>query len=515
MLFVTGSEKTHMKTISRLLPAALLAVVITSTAFADEPGSWRNHQALQDFQFAGEELPNTLYLARTRGTLPAVEGVTVHSQMDGLFVISGDEIVVLQLNQMGCSVFPLQKPDNDYTAIHLPPVRNWVALTTPDAQIEQMVAQVNWEGISSKIQWLVEFDTRYSMAINHLEVVSGLVDQFTSYGFTPVLRSYEYDGTILWNIEVTQTGTVYPDSLIIVCGHFDSVSNNPYLSAPGADDNGTGTATVLTAAEILSQYDFEYSIRYLCFSGEEQGLKGSQAYASWAAENNLGIVGVLNFDMLGYWEPGVEDDLEIEANESSEWFAQAILNAADLYTDASYELHVYNGAWWGDHASFWAEGYTAVNHEEAWDWGDPDFNPYYHSTSDLLTYIGEDFMVGNVRIAVAALATLAVPLSGSGVNSFNSELQSNHNLLGNPNPFSQTIEFNVDGLPQLQNIRIAVYNLRGDKIEVLDVVLVDGQGSLQWTVDGTSAMFSGAGVYFAVIEGLEHSSVPLKIMHIN
>lgn len=44
-----------------------------------------------------------------------------------------------------------------------------------------------------------------------------------------------------------------------------------------------------------------------------------------------------------------------------------------------------------------------MNHEEAWDWGDPDFSPYYHSTNDLLTYVGPDFTVGNIRIGVAAL----------------------------------------------------------------------------------------------------------------
>ncbi len=497
---------------SNLLLAVLMIGVISSVSFGYDAESWDDHPALQDFQLSEGDLPDVLYLVRTRGNLPNLSGITLHSQLDGLFLISGDEGTVLQLNLMGCSVFPIHRLERDQLSN---PTRKWTELTETNPLVEQMVAQVNWEGISSKIQQLVDYETRFSMASNHFEVVDGLMDIFVSYSFTPTQFSYEYDGITLWNVVATQTGTVYPDSFIVVCGHFDSISNDPYVSAPGADDNGTGTATVLTVAEILSQYDFEYSIKYICFSGEEQGLKGSQAYAVWAAQNNLAIVGVLNFDMLGYWEPGVEADLEIEANESSEWFAQAILNAADLYTDASYELHVYNGAWWGDHASFWAEGYTAVNHEEAWDWGDPDFNPYYHSTSDLMTYIGEDFMVDNVRIAVAAIATLAVPLPVSGVNSFNSEVGFNHNLMGNPNPFTQTIEFNVTGLPQLQNARIAVYNLRGDIIQMLDVTLIDGKGNSQWTVDAASAIPLSSGAYFAVVEGLECSSVPLKIMYIH
>ncbi|MDH3457646.1 MAG: M28 family peptidase, partial [Gemmatimonadota bacterium] len=184
-------------------------------------------------------------------------------------------------------------------------------------------------------------------------------------------------------------------------------SNQPMQLAPGADDNATGTTAVLTAAEILSRHAFAYSIRYVCFSGEEQGLVGSFHYSSWARRNNVDIVGVLNFDMLGYWESGVDKDLEIETNRASRWLAEATINAAELYTDTPYELHIDDWAWWGDHWHFWRTGYAAVNHEEAWDWLDPDFNPYYHTTNDRLEYLDPDFTVGNIEVGVAALATLA------------------------------------------------------------------------------------------------------------
>jgi hypothetical protein len=211
----------------------------------------------------------------------------------------------------------------------------------------------------------------------------------------------------MWNVEAVQTGTVYPDSYVIICGHFDSVSDQPMQSAPGADDNATGTTAVLTAAEILSNHAFEYSIRYVCFSGEEQGLVGSFHYSSWARLNDVDIVGVLNFDMLGYWESGVDKDLEIETNRASRWLAEAVINAAELYTDTAYELHIDDWAWWGDHWYFWRTGYAAVNHEEAWDWLDPDFNPYYHTTNDRLEHLDPDFTAGNIEVGVAALATLA------------------------------------------------------------------------------------------------------------
>ena len=69
----------------------------------------------------------------------------------------------------------------------------------------------------------------------------------------------------------------------------------------------------------------------------------------------------------------------------------AIMNSADLYTGMPYELHIENNAWWGDHWYFWQAGFDAVNHEESYDWDDPDFNPYYHTTQDLVDHIDPDF----------------------------------------------------------------------------------------------------------------------------
>ncbi len=71
-----------------------------------------------------------------------------------------------------------------------------------------MVAQVNWTGISTEIQWLVDFGTRYSFADNHFTVVGELADRFVCYGFTPVLYSYEYNGSILYS---SKEGVFYYD----------------------------------------------------------------------------------------------------------------------------------------------------------------------------------------------------------------------------------------------------------------------------------------------------------------
>ena len=492
----------------------LIAGVVFVPSRADKSyGNWADHPALQAFDLSTARLPSELYLVRTRGALPSTEGIVIHGARGGVFVVSGDPDVVMELTQRGCAVIPLRKPRVTESHATAAP-RTWTPVMTPNPDILAMVAQVNWIGVGSKIQWLVNMGTRFSYASNHSTVANDIAGVFDSYGLQSVLHSFVHAGSTMYNVEATQTGTVYPDSFYIICGHFDSVSEIPWVSAPGADDNGTGTAVVLTAAEILTQYEFEYSIRYICFGGREQGLVGSQHYASWAKQQNLGILGVLNFDMMGYWEVGVEEDLEIGTNVASQWLAAAVINAANLYTAAAYELHVDNNAWWGDHGSFWDEGYAAVNHEESWDWYDPDFNPYYHTSSDVLTYIGENFTVGNVRIGVAALATLAVHVpSGVGVDDPTATPKFTGSLRAHPNPFNDHVTFTVTGFPGRENVRVLIYDALGRRAAVVPVGLSEGRGSTYWNVNEGVSQKIGTGVYFAIMEGAP-GVAPVKLVHV-
>jgi hypothetical protein len=471
------------------------------------------HAALRPFDLAGKALPDNLFLVRTRGELPAgamAAGVVVLGERNGVFLVSGAPDAVMALAGTGCAVFPIEGVP---AATRSAPQQR-APLDTPDPAIAAMVAEVEWAGVSDKIQWLVDFGTRYSYAANHQAVAESIGGLFAGYGLAPVLRSFVYNSRTLWNVEATQIGTVYPDSFYIICGHFDSTSEAPTTNAPGADDNGSGAAAVLTAAEILTAHDFEYSIRYICFAGEEQGLRGSQNYAAWAASTGLAIAGVLNFDMAGWWQSGAPKDLEIETNVASQWLAAIIVNCADLYTTAPYVLHVYDGAWWGDHASFWNQGYAAVNHEEAWDWGDPDFNPYYHSSNDLLAYLDPDFTVDNIQVGVAALATLAVPIPEPTAVDGRAPALAGVSLTAYPNPFGGQVAFTVAGLAGRERARIVVYDVRGRRVDAMSVALHDGRGMAIWMPRDIAGGAMRSGVYFAELEGFPGAS-PVKIVHVN
>lgn len=121
--------------------------------------------------------------------------------------------------------------------------------------------------------------------------------------------------TRLVNVVAIQRGSERPNEVVIVQGHIDSrVTDvmNFTADAPGANDDGSGTALVIEAARVLSQRKYPTTIVYALLSGEEQGLHGGQLLADYAAEQGWTVKAVLNNDIVGnscgadgYCEPNV------------------------------------------------------------------------------------------------------------------------------------------------------------------------------------------------------------------
>jgi leucyl aminopeptidase len=161
-------------------------------------------------------------------------------------------------------------------------------------------------------------------------------------------------------------------------------------------------------ADILSQYQFAYTIRIICFSAEEIGTWGSWHYAMEARERGDEIKAVLNFDVIGYWVPGLPRDLNIEYNAESEWLADEVIRVARQYTDTDTKKHE---PYWPpppDHRRFWDQGYHAVWFDEAGNLAEA--SPYVNTSEDVIDYVNKSFLYNNIKVAVAAAAQLAVPV---------------------------------------------------------------------------------------------------------
>ncbi len=194
--------------------------------------------------------------------------------------------------------------------------------------------------------------------------------------------------------------------------HIDSTSNAAgYDPAPGADDNGTGSTAVLTIARILSQYDFDCSIRYALFTGEEQGLYGSSAYAQSLRTAEVNVEGVLNLDMLGYNTEGSLPTMELHTRPtkaSDLAIAHAFTTTVSDYGLNLIPLVLRDGERASDHAPFWDRGYPAIMAIEDWN----DHTPKYHRTTDTVPSLNLPYTTQFVKAALGTMARLGCLLDG-------------------------------------------------------------------------------------------------------
>lgn len=280
------------------------------------------------------------------------------------------------------------------------PVRN--------ATIQEIVNQVSEAEYTAFIQRMQDFATRYSYTDSCRAAELWAIDTFASFGLETEL--FPFNGGAWNNAIGRKIGKVYPDSIYMIIGHLDATSENPYNSAPGAEDNASGSACVLEAARVLSQYDFNCTIEFVLVTGEEQGLVGSEAYATYCFVENRGIGGVLNFDMISYagsygWDTNIYSDQNFPAEVA---LADLLGELTDLYSDAySIRVNTIGPVSGSDHYYFSFYGFPAPFSIDAQLWGAPDWYPWYHTVNDVITNLDLDFGTEVVKGGVAAMATIA------------------------------------------------------------------------------------------------------------
>lgn len=180
--------------------------------------------------------------------------------------------------------------------------------------------------------------------------------------------------------------------------------------APGANDNGSGIACLLEAARVLPGVPFEFDILFVAFQGEELGLLGSAAYADSIVGEDQEILAVFNMDQIGY--NSSRNQMDLVANESSEWFADYIESTALLFTpDLAVNKHVLFFTR-SDHASFWSVGIDAILLNEDIDVLYPQYHTFQDTWANTFPSSGRpnsklQLELGG-KLLIATLARLAV-----------------------------------------------------------------------------------------------------------
>ncbi|GJQ63739.1 MAG: hypothetical protein SCALA702_27920 [Melioribacteraceae bacterium] len=245
--------------------------------------------------------------------------------------------------------------------------------------------------------------SRHKNAAGNIIAANYLKEKLTSYGYNTYFQDFSSTGR---NVYAVKTGTEFPDQQYMICAHYDAMpSSGP---APGADDNGSGTAAVIEAARILKDMGLPYTVIFALWDEEEQGLVGSNYYADNAASAGDNIRGVVNLDMIA-WEENGDNTVRIHTKDIAQSYklSDKMVEAISKY-DLNLTYSIKDpGITASDHASFWSNGYSAILLIED---DVNDFNNYYHTSNDLIQYFDNEYFVNCSKLAIATLSTFALNL---------------------------------------------------------------------------------------------------------
>lgn len=374
-----------------------------------------------------------------------------------------------------------------------------------DILVDGIVDDVLEESYVAFWQALDDYETRYTFTEQNEAVVQWMADVFASYGLDVELHEYEQEG-LKNNVVATLPGTEDPSKIVYISAHFDSKSEDPVHHAPGADDNASGTAAVLEAARVLSQYAFRYTIKFAGFNGEEQGIRGSLAYVQDILAQGEDVLGCFNLDMIAYRGTDADPpDVVIYTNEESVHLAETVRDNCLRYFPEDLEPRVIVWALGvSDHKRFWNHGYDAVFIVED-DvilndvFPGPDFCPWYHSSEDRIEKYPRDYPARVAAAVVAAVAQTARPRTATTVTGTGAAA-SLRLMPVSPNPSRGSFTMRLH-LPKRQRVSLAIYDVRGKRIRSLaSESLGPGLREFQWNGLDDHGRSVGPGVFFSTLD---------------
>jgi hypothetical protein len=367
---------------------------------------------------------------------------------------------------------------------------------TPDARISAALQQVSAEHIRANIEKLVSFGTRLTIsAQDPASIAAGrgvgaarewIKSEFERYSkdcggclevkidsFTEPAADRIPQPTVITNVYAVLRGTDSENAkrIMLVTGHYDSRPSNDLdvkAGAPGANDDGSGTAVSLECARVLSRLKFPATIIFLTVAGEEQGLNGSHHFAQMAQEQGWNIEAALNNDIVGGDKSAEQDhsvvrvfseglpaaatEQEIrrirglggENDSASRQLARYIADVGRAYKNDMgvkpmlvFRLDRYLRG--GDHYSFNQQGFAAVRFTEFRE----DFHHQHQNVriengiqyGDLMKFVDFDYVAHVARLNAATLASLAAaPAPPANVRLLAKDLENDSTLTWEASP---------------------------------------------------------------------------------
>ena len=293
--------------------------------------------------------------------------------------------------------------------------RDFPVVTEVNPTIREMLNQVNMDSLEATVQHLQDYGSRIWNSDNAFAASDWIASRMEALGLEVEQQPFNANtwmgsGAAAPNVIGIQRGTLYPDTYVVCGSHFDSFSYEAMMgggTAPGADDNATGVASVLESARIMTQYEFEYSIIYCAYGCEEMGLYGSEAYASRCQQQGMDIIGYFNNDMNGYLY-GDQIHIDCIYPNSVEPIGTYYMNVGEVYYPELPIRHVNFNEGDSDHTSFNNHGYMGIYPFEDYQ----NYSPYIHTPNDVIGTSVNSFEMSQqyCQMNIACLAEIANPV---------------------------------------------------------------------------------------------------------
>jgi hypothetical protein len=363
-----------------------------------------------------------------------------------------------------------------------------------DSRISAALQQVSAERIRANIEQLVSFGTRSTISAQEATAIDAgrgvgaarewLKSEFEHYAedcggclevktdtFTEPAGDRIPQPTEVTNVYAVLKGTDVENGkrIVLVTGHYDSRNSDTFDTkgdAPGANDDGSGTAVSLECARVLSKLKFPGTIVFLTVAGEEQGLNGSRHFAKMAQDQGWNIEAVLNNDIVGGDKSAEQDhsvvrvfseglpaaatEQEIrqiralggENDSISRQLARYIVDVGRRYDAGVKPMLVFRLDRYlrgGDHYSFNQQGFAAVRFTEFRE----DFHHQHRNVrtengieyGDLPKFVDFDYVAHVARLNAATLASLAsAPAPPANVHLLTKEVENDSTLTWEHSP---------------------------------------------------------------------------------
>ncbi len=372
-----------------------------------------------------------------------------------------------------------------------------------DPQIVAALKQVSAERIQANIDKLVSFGTRSTIsAQDDASIVAGrgigaarewIKAEFERYSkdcggclevktdsFTQQPADRIPQPTVITNVYAVLKGSDPENAkrIVLVTGHYDSRNSdtlNITDDAPGANDDGSGTAVSLECARVLSKMKFPATIVFLTVAGEEQGLNGSHHFAEMAKQQGWDVEAVLNNDIVGGDKSAEQDhavvrvfseglpaaatDQDIrrirslggENDSPSRELARYIYDVGGSYDAGAKPTLVFRLDRYlrgGDHYSFNQEGFAAVRFTEYRE----DFHHQHQNVrtengieyGDLSKFVDFDYVADVARLNAGTLASLAsAPAPPANVHLLTKNLENDSTMTWDASPGGRATEYEI------------------------------------------------------------------------